>query len=417
MADLIENMMGDLTSFLSEANKVSNSSQLTQEQKQHLSEKVDKYQKCLKVVNILFSMIANYNSARTRIFIELTKIIERESAIISDGGSISNGLAINDPNIKLRRSSDDTYAIQISETKIYRGMAENAGINWNSFKDVAQNIENAYCERKNIVKDNSFKHKMIDFLDKLAKLSPKLKMFLGNKITDDSNFTLYYLTFKNISNDCVSFTCNLLIDNRKSVNLSGISVLYHISEQAFNKIIPCPANTTERTATAGAKLRIYATKQPAFRNGCLLSTEGLIAFLVQRGLVPSFYTELQQNGGDIYAAIVKMISKSGYFHLYKIPVDNVIKNGGKIYADPEHSGLMQKIVSKNIRDNVVYIESNQSIGCEEIDWHKLFDENKVKQLLEQKYKQLERLYPKIVVQKKLNGGDIKTMKKYYDRGY
>ena len=397
LADFIDWLLGKLNTALKDYNSI-NLQKVSEEEKNKISEKINNYSKTAKVLNLILTLIANYNSARLRINLELVKIIERET------GKFGVGVHNNADMIKLIRQSFDTYVIKLENVDI----AENNFANENEYQrfiKIAKDIQNTLDNNQNSVSrqfDSRFNDNVRYVLNVIASKNAKMKMILGTaKLSPTTAFTLYGFSF-DFYDDVTELQGNIVLDNRKIIDMNSFDVLYHTSSvKGLSNLSPSSISINgmlaigQGIATIGKNTRVYAGKVPLNKTGMPISGEGLVDLCFQYlnlGFPKIAYDNFIQKN-DVNGFVKWILDKTGVEMVYRISKSDILGVDGEVYADPEHSGVMQKITSKNIRDAAVYIEfdSHKALRVTEIDIMQFINTDKIISLFQNKYSILTKM--------------------------
>ena len=302
-------------------------------------------------MNLFASLVTSYTSAYIRILMEITRLVETESRIL---GIYESRVNANNREFgaKIRRGSYDSYTIEINDAEVNKELFTEQEL-----AALEKNIKmiNLY---KYEGKSESWKYPELnraysEIIRIFSSKNNQIKSLVG-KITPETAFTMYAFNIEP-HDSFIKMQGRLVIDNRKRIDPSSLKCLYHSSDADLTEISATSVATKgmggsndygQAIATFGGKCRVYAAKWPVIKNGVPISNEALARLL--KHLISPTVQAIEHWCQGLY--------------VYEISNTELQKCSG-IYADPEHNGAMQKIISNGatIKDNCVYIESDKPI--------------------------------------------------------
>jgi hypothetical protein len=329
---------------ISELNTLNNKPDVTENE-------TKKCKTMIKIVNLFSSIATSYVSSVIRIMMELTRIVDADSALYGGDGAINYG--VND-RISIKRSID-TYIIDMRKVTLNKNMFSSPQ-EYEKALDVVNKIyASIQSSGTSTITNRQLNDLYMQYLNIFVQQSTKLKMFVG-KLGQNTAMSMYNFDVFKETDGSVSISCQLVIDNRKHISLSGVSVLYHSSENPNLTVLsPTIGNLQgdngdlgNGVITKGNKLRVYASKVPVLKNGFPITTEGVFEFFTR-----SFAS--YQLPTTSYAL------DSSLDGLYIYPIQTSQLDPNDVYADPEHNGVMSRLFRSNTKDNCVYIETDKDI--------------------------------------------------------
>jgi len=316
-----------------------------------------------KIIGLYSSLVTGYISSIVRIYVELTRIVEADVRILGDDAGVGEYVK----GVSVKRYLD-TYCIDLRKVLLSKNTFTDD--EYKRLREIVDKLISYFnAGNKSTVTNRDMNTLYGEFLDIFMKKSNKLKMFTG-KINNNTALTMYNFSAGYEGNGDIFITCQIVVDNRKKIDMSNIQTLYHTSYSSnLTEISPTIGNSEgmggqgdlgQSIITKGNKLRIYAAKYPAMKNGFPISDEGIYEFIriYNKMFFKRFVNKIGIDSIDSENILTQLLGGEKLY-IYKIDPSK-LRNVG-IYADPEHNGVLSKIMHKQVSDNCVYIETDEEI--------------------------------------------------------
>ena len=312
-----------------------------------------------KIIGLYSTLVTGYISSIVRIYIELTRIIEADVRILGDDADVG----LYDKGVSVKRSFD-TYYIDLRKVLLSKNAFTDD--EYKHLRGIVDKLVSYFnAGNKSTITNRDMNTLYGEFLDIFMKKSNKLKMFTG-KINNNTALTMYNFSAGYEGNGDIFITCQIVVDNRKKIDMSNIQTLYHVSYSSNLTEISSTIGNSEGMAgqgdlgqsiiTKGNKLRVYASKYPVIKNGFPISDEGIYELI--RVYNKMFFKQLVNKVGiDSIDSENILTQLLGGEKLYIYKIDPSKLRNANVYADPEHNGVLSKIIHKQVSDNCVYIET------------------------------------------------------------